>query len=55
MSMISRVRVSGLSNGTPCHPSMTWGPEEPRPRMNRPPDTASSPAAVMAVSVGVRE
>jgi hypothetical protein len=33
---------------------MTWGPEEPSPRWKRPSDSASTPAAVMAMSVGVR-
>ena len=33
---------------------MTWGPEEPSPRWKRPSDRASTPAAVMAMSVGVR-
>ena len=35
----SRSQVSGLSNGTPCHPSTTCGPDVPRPRMKRPPDS----------------
>jgi hypothetical protein len=39
----------------PWNPSMTCGPEAPRPRMNRPPETLSSPTAVIASNVGVRE
>ena len=33
---------------------MTCGPEAPRPSTQRPPDRASTPAAVIASSVGVR-
>ncbi len=33
---------------------MTWGPDEPSPRWNRPSESVSIPAAVMAMSVGVR-
>jgi hypothetical protein len=54
ISMISRVRAIGLSYGTPWKPSITCGPDAPRPRIARPPDSASSPAAVIAVRVGVR-
>ena len=50
----SRVRASGLSNRTPCQPSETWGPETPRPRRNRPPESVSRVAAVIAVMAGVR-
>jgi hypothetical protein len=53
--MISRARPIGASYGTPCQPSMTCGPDAPKPSMNRPPDTKSSPAAVIASSAGVRE
>ena len=53
--MISRVRASGASYGTPWKPSMTCGPDAPSPRMNRPPDSLSRPTAVIAMSVGVRE
>ena len=49
------MRVTGLAYGTPWKPSMTWGPEAPRPSTNRPPDRASKPAAVWARSAGVRE
>ena len=41
-------------NRTPCHPSLTCGPETPRPRRNRPPESVSSVAAVIAVIAGVR-
>ena len=33
---------------------MTCGPDAPMPRMNRPPDSLSSPTAVIASSAGVR-
>ena len=52
--MISRVRATGLSYGTPWKPSITCGPDAPMPRIARPPDSASRPAAVIAMSVGVR-
>ncbi len=55
MSMISVTRVTGASNGMPWKPSITCGPDEPRPRMQRPPDSASMPAADMASSAGLRE
>ena len=54
ISMISRVRPIGAEKGTPCQPSMTWGPDDPRPRWKRPSDSVSMPAAVMAIRVGVR-
>jgi hypothetical protein len=54
ISMISRVRATGLSYGTPWKPSITCGPDAPMPRIARPPDSASRPAAVIAMSVGVR-
>ena len=47
-------QVSGLSNGTPCHPSTTCGPDVPRPRMKRPPESASRVIAVIAVFAGER-
>ena len=49
------MRGIGFSYGTPWNPSITCGPEAPRPRMNRPPDTKSRPAAVCAMQVAVRE
>ncbi|MNC96028.1 hypothetical protein D3C83_132890 [compost metagenome] len=33
---------------------MTWGPDGPTPRMNRPPLSASSVIAVIAAIAGVR-
>ena len=52
MSIVSRVRPSGLVNGTPCQPSITCAPDVPRPSVNRPPDRASIVAAVWAISAG---
>ena len=54
MSTYSLVRPSGDANRTPCHPSLTCGPDTPRPSRNRPPDRVSSVAAVIAVMAGVR-
>ncbi len=54
MSTYSRVRASGLSKRTPCQPSETCGPETPSPSRNRPPESVSRVAAVMAVFAGVR-
>ena len=54
ISTYSRVRASGLAKGTPCHPSLTCGPETPSPRWKRPPESWSSVAAVIAVMAGVR-
>src|SRR4051794_16735871 len=54
MSMYSRVRPMGLSNFAPCQPSETCGPDTPRPSRNRPPDSVSRVAAVIAVIAGVR-
>ena len=48
------MRVSGLPHAWPCHPSATCGPEVPRPRSTRPPESVSSVAAVAAVVAGVR-
>ncbi|SHT93648.1 Uncharacterised protein [Mycobacteroides abscessus subsp. abscessus] len=39
ISTVSRVRPSGASYLTPWNPSITWGPEAPMPRTNRPPET----------------
>jgi hypothetical protein len=52
--MVSRVRNTGLSKRTPCHPSITRGPLAPTPRMNRPPDSAYIDIADMASIAGVR-
>ena len=54
MSTYSRVRASGLAKRTPCQPSETCGPETPSPSRNRPSDSVSRVAAVIAVIVGVR-
>ncbi|GFJ94563.1 hypothetical protein Prum_082050 [Phytohabitans rumicis] len=48
------MRASGLAKRTPCQPSDTCGPDTPSPRRNRPPDSASIVAAVIAVAAGVR-
>ena len=53
--MTSTMRDSGLVNGTPWKPSMTCGPELPRPRMNRPPDISSMLAALTAMVAAERE
>ena len=54
ISTYSRVRARGAPKRTPCHPSLTCGPETPRPRWKRPPVSVSSVAAVIAVIAGVR-
>ena len=54
ISMYSRVRASGLGYGWPYQPSTTWGPDAPRPSMNRPPVRWSRVSADMAVATGVR-
>ena len=54
MVTYSRSHESGLSNGTPCHPSTTCGPDVPSPRTKRPPDSWSSVIAVIAVLAGER-
>jgi hypothetical protein len=54
MSTYSRVRSSGWSNRTPCQPSDTCGPDTPTPSRNRPPDSVSRVAAVIAVIAGLR-
>ena len=51
---VSRIRASGRANGTPCSPSITCGPEAPRPSRNRPPDRFDSVIAVCAIVTGVR-
>ena len=55
MSTVSRVRPSGLSNGTPCQPSMTCAPDVPMPSVKRPPDSASMVATLCTMSAGERE
>ncbi len=54
IAMYSRVRASGLPNGTPCQPSMTCGPDGPMPQRNRPPESACKVIAVIAAKAGVR-
>src|SRR5262245_4718265 len=54
MPTYSRVRSIGWSNGVPCQPSATWGPETPSPSRNRPPLRWSSVSAAMAAAAGVR-
>lgn len=54
ISTYSRVRASGLSNLTPYQPSETCGPDTPRPSRNRPPESESRVAAVIAVMAGWR-
>ena len=54
ISTYSRVLTSGLPNAWPCQPSTTCGPDTPRPRRNRPPDSPSSVIAVIADMAGVR-
>ena len=46
--MYSRVRSSGLPNGTPCQPSTTCGPDGPTPHKKRFPDIACKVIAVIA-------
>ena len=54
ISMYSRSRVAGFSNGTPCQCSMTFAPELPRPMIARPPESSSSVPNVIAITAGVR-
>ena len=49
------MRGIGLSYGTPWKPSITCGPEAPRPSTKRPSLTKSRPAAVCAMHDAVRE
>ena len=44
------MRASGRLNETPCRPSITCGPDAPRPSRNRPPDRLDSVIAVWATS-----
>src|SRR6201989_1450376 len=48
------MRPSGWPNETPCSPSITWGPDTPRPSRNRPPDRWASVIAVCAIVTGER-
>ena len=54
ISTVSRIRVRGWPNGMPCSPSITWGPETPRPSRNRSPDRWASVIAVCAIVTGER-
>ncbi len=54
ISTVSRIRASGWANGTPCRPSITWGPETPSPSRNLPPDRWASVIAVCAIVTGER-
>ena len=47
--MVSRIRVKGRAKGTPWRPSTTWGPEAPRPSMNRSSVTRCRVRATIAV------
>ena len=49
------MRGIGLSYGTPWKPSITCGPDAPRPSTKRPSLTKSRPAAVCAMHDAVRE
>jgi hypothetical protein len=53
ISTYSRILTNGLPYGSPYQPSTTWGPDAPRPRMNRPPLRWSSVSAAIAVAAGV--
>jgi hypothetical protein len=53
IAMSSRVRSSGLPNGTPCQTSTTYGPDGPMPHRKRLPDIACKVIAVIAVQAGV--
>ena len=54
ISIVSRVRRTGLSNRTPCQPSITWGPLVPMPSTNRPPESACIESEDIASMAGVR-
>lgn len=53
-SIVSRSRVSGRANGTPCRPSITCGPDAPRPSRNRPCDMSCRVSAAWATATGER-
>ena len=48
------MRPHGFAYGTPYHPSETWGPEGPKPKMKRPPDSASIVHPAIAAAAGAR-
>ena len=54
MSTYSRVLPSGFPHSCPCQPSTTCGPDVPSPIRNRPPESMSSVAAVIAAFAGDR-
>jgi hypothetical protein len=53
ISTYSFRRVTGRPYGTPCQPSTTWGPDAPKPTINRPPDKSANVIAVIAAIAGV--
>ncbi len=48
------MRVIGRANGTPCSPSMTWGPDAPNPSRNRPSETLANVIEVCTVMAALR-
>ena len=54
ISTYSRVRPQGFSYGTPYQPSETCGPEGPKPKMKRPPESASIVTPAIAAAAGCR-
>ena len=54
ISMISRVRATGLSYATPWKPSITCGPGCAEPQDRPAAGQRVEPAAVIAMSAGVR-
>ena len=53
--MVSRVAWTGRWKRMPCHPSMTWGPDTPMPRWNRPCESDCRLSAEVASSAGLRD
>ncbi len=54
ISTYSLVRPQGFGYRTPYQPSETWGPDGPKPKMNRPPDSASIVHPAIAAAAGAR-
>ena len=52
--MYSRVRPQGFAYSTPYQPSETCGPDGPKPKMKRPPESASIVAPAIAAAAGGR-
>ena len=52
--MYSRVRPHGFAYGTPYQPSETCGPEGPKPKRKRPPESLSIVAPAIAAAAGGR-